>query len=149
MASPRRRIIRLLLLVFTFVLWMAVLASIPSRWFRGDPPSIILAAAPPLFTNLALLLILIGEWKSGTGFRQQRTAVPTEWEIIPVTRLRPPGLDTRMHRRRVVVVPKRHIRRLARPTPVHQKRRALGLPELPPGGLNRRRPHGWHRRLAW
>ncbi len=149
MASPRRRFSRLMMLVLTFVLWAAVLFPIPFSWFHDDVPSLLLAATPPLFTNLALALILMGEWKSGTGVRK-RDETPAEWEVISWDRRKPPGFDKRSHRlRRVIVVKKRHIRRLIRPTFVYQKRRALGLPELPPHRLNRRKPSSLRRRMLW
>lgn len=147
MASPRRRITLLLPLVLTFALWSAVLACSPSGSFRCDTPAILMAAIPPLCTNLALALILIGDWRAGTGLGPRKTTVLPEWKVIPLDRCKPAGIERRKRHHHVVVFP-RHIRRLSKPTLIRQKRSAPGLPELPVGGLNRRRPSGWYRILA-
>lgn len=128
---------------------MALLAVFPSCWPRFDTPATIIAAAPPLLINLSLLLMLCGEWRSGTGIGGRDPGKEPDLEVIPLERRKPPGLVRHRRRGRVVVVPKRHIRRVPRLTFIHQKRRALGLKELPPGHLNRRRPAYWQRRLSW
>jgi hypothetical protein len=149
MASPRRRVFHLLPPLLTFLLWMVLVAWLPSGWFRDDTPAIIIAAAPPLLINVSLVLILFGEWKSGSRIGKRHMDERLELEVIPSNRWKPPGLVRRPRRGRVVVVPKRHVRRASRTTFVHQKRRALGLKELPPGHLNRRRPAYWQRRFTW
>lgn len=149
MASPRRRALHLLPSLLTISLWMALLAVLPSGWPYHDTPASIIAAAPPLLINLSLLLILFGEWRSGTGIGSRDAGSTPELEVIPLDRWKPPGLVRHPRRTRVVVVPKRHIRRVHRLAFIHQKRRALGLRELPPGHLNRRRPAYWQRRFTW
>lgn len=149
MACPRRQALHLLPPLLTFLLWMALVVWLPSGWFRYDTPATIVAAAPPLLINLSLVLILFGECKSGVRIRSGDAGKQPELEVIPLDRWKPPGLVRRSRRGRVVVVPKRHIRRVARLAFVHQKRRALGLKELPPGHLNRRRPAYWQRRFTW
>ncbi|RYD46291.1 MAG: hypothetical protein EOP85_07740 [Verrucomicrobiaceae bacterium] len=149
MASPRHSILQLLLVFSSFVLWLALLTFYPSALLLNGAPTLILATAPPLCSSLALVLILVGEWRSETLPSMRKTSPPTEWEVISLQRYKPSGLVRRERHRHVVVVSRRKIRRLNKPTFSHMKRSALGLPERSPGGLNRRRPSGWQRRLAW
>jgi hypothetical protein len=149
MASPRRRVLHLLPPLLTFLLWMALVTWLPHGWSHDDTGATLIAAAPPVLINLSLVLILFAEWKSGTRIGRRDGRGQAELEVIPLDRWKPPGLVRRSRRGRVVVVPKRHIRRVTRLTFSHQKRRALGLKELPPGHLNRRRPAYWQRRITW
>ncbi|RYD64986.1 MAG: hypothetical protein EOP84_32295 [Verrucomicrobiaceae bacterium] len=149
MASPRLRLFELLPHVSMFLLWTAVVTFAPAGFFQADPQALVMAAAPPLCMNVAVALILLGEWKSRSAMGLLEPTVPTEWEVIPLDRRKPAGLDRRKRHRHLVVVSARHVRRLPKPTFSYQKRQALGLPEKPATMLNRRRPGNFFRRFSW
>ena len=147
MVSPRRRISQAALTLFLVLVWIVSLAFAPTGVLQADPKAVLIVSTPPLCANLALVLLLTSNWKANLNARHRRKNSP-ELEIIPMVRGKSLLLEPRKIRGPVVVVHRRHIRAVQRPSVYHQKRLALGLPERATSDLNRRRAAAWHRRIS-
>ena len=145
MFSTRQRVAQSAIVLLTVIVWAGILALAPAGSFHTDPKSVLITATPPLLANLAIIVMLVSEWSANR--RSVRNSQEGALEVIPIERWKPTGKATRKIDGPVVIVQRKHIRRVQQLSAHHQKRRSLGLPEHGSSQLNKRRPSGWHRRI--